>query len=69
MCEASGRATRETRRVRAAQVGLAREVGGVGRRHGSAAQDPQVERVDVLDGLATDDAVAAVQQVGFLHVR
>lgn len=60
--------TRETRRIRAAEVGLGCEVGRVGWRHRGAAQDAQVERVDVLDGLVADDAVVVVLQVGFLHV-
>ena len=61
--------TRETRRVRAAHVGLGGEVGCVGGRHRSTAQNAQVERVDVLDGFVTDDAAPNVRQVGFLHVR
>ena len=61
--------TRETRRVRATQVGLGGEVGGVGGRHRGAAQDAQVERIDVLDGIVTDNAAPNVRQIGLLHVR
>ena len=60
----------ERRRERTrAHVGLGGEVGCVGGRHRSTAQNAQVERVDVLDGFVTDDAAPNVRQVGFLHVR